>query len=81
VTTSTPWPECLLKITTAMLSPDITVEGEVDPDTPGEYKLTYSVTDKNGVTTIVMRTIKVLEKKTDHTLTDTINPDERCSRQ
>ncbi|MFS0862191.1 immunoglobulin-like domain-containing protein [Fredinandcohnia sp. 179-A 10B2 NHS] len=46
------------------LTDKVTITGEVDSDTPGEYKLVYQVTDSAGNKTEVTRLVKVIEKKT-----------------
>ncbi|MFD1716447.1 immunoglobulin-like domain-containing protein [Georgenia deserti] len=43
------------------LTADVTVDGTVDTSTPGEYELTYSVTDSDGATASVVRTVTVAE--------------------
>lgn len=40
---------------------DVTVSGEVDLDTPGEYTLTYTATDEDGKTTTITRKVTVVE--------------------
>ena len=40
----------------------VTTEGTVDPNTIGEYKITYSATDKDGNTVSAVRTVSVREK-------------------
>ncbi|CEP46126.1 ChW repeat-containing protein [[Clostridium] sordellii] len=44
------------------ITKDIKVTGTVDTDKPGKYELTYTVTDKDGNTTTVKRTITVNPK-------------------
>ena len=43
----------------------ITVEGTVDTSVPGIYELTYTVTDENGNTAAVKRTVQVTGKETE----------------
>jgi len=38
---------------------NLTVEGEVDVDTLGEYRLTYSVSDEVGNETVIIRVVSV----------------------
>ncbi|MBW1295102.1 DUF5011 domain-containing protein [Aquimarina litoralis] len=43
------------------LTADITVSGSVDVDTPGDYVLTYSVTDSSNNTATTTRTVRVID--------------------
>ncbi|MFC7407031.1 immunoglobulin-like domain-containing protein [Georgenia alba] len=43
------------------LTDDIVVEGTVDTSTPGDYTLTYTVTDSDGTTVTASRTVTVTE--------------------
>ncbi|WP_343904028.1 DUF5011 domain-containing protein, partial [Oerskovia paurometabola] len=43
------------------LTDQIEVTGTVDTTTPGEYELTYTVTDSDGATTTAVRTVTVTE--------------------
>ncbi|WP_017472566.1 leucine-rich repeat protein [Amphibacillus jilinensis] len=43
------------------LTDAVQVNGSVDPDTPGEYTITYTVTDDAGNTTVQERTIHVVD--------------------
>ena len=47
------------------ITKDIKVTGTVDTDKPGKYELTYTVTDKDGNTTTVKRTVIVNMKWVD----------------
>lgn len=45
-----------------IITEHIVVEGEVDPNTEGEYTLTYTVSDSEGLTTTVLRKVIVEPK-------------------
>ncbi|WP_462410411.1 immunoglobulin-like domain-containing protein [Neobacillus sp. Marseille-QA0830] len=45
------------------LNSKVTVTGQVDGNTPGEYQLVYSVTDNAGNKAEVVRMVKVVDKK------------------
>ena len=47
------------------ITENIVVIGDVDTSTPGEYELTYEVTDKNGNKSSITIIITVIEKKVD----------------
>lgn len=49
------------------ITDDVVVIGDVDTSTPGEYELTYEVTDKNGNKSSITIIITVIEKKVDGT--------------
>ena len=44
----------------------IIITGQVDNQIPGTYDITYTVTDKDGNTTKVIRTITVIEVEDDN---------------
>lgn len=45
------------------LTENVTVSGQVDVNTPGEYQLVYSVSDQAGNVGTITRTVKVVDKK------------------
>ena len=55
------------------MSEYIQVEGSVTPYTPGEYQLTYSISNAVGETVSVVRTVSVIGS----TLPETVVPDEK----
>lgn len=55
------------------LTDKISVTGNFDYNTPGKYKITYSITDKDGNTTTVVRTITVVEKEIENAVINANN--------
>nr|WP_172692175.1 immunoglobulin-like domain-containing protein [Paeniclostridium sordellii]AUO31689.1 hypothetical protein [Paeniclostridium sordellii] len=59
------------------ITKDIKVTGTVDTDKPGKYELTYTVTDKDGNTTTVKRTVIVNMKWVDINNIPVINAEDK----
>ena len=59
------------------ITKDIKVTGTVDTDKPGKYELTYTVTDKDGNTTTVKRTVIVNPKMVDINNIPVINAEDK----
>ncbi|MGG7058058.1 immunoglobulin-like domain-containing protein [Clostridium tertium] len=55
------------------LTEKISATGNFDYNTPGEYKITYSVTDKDGNTTTVVRIINVVEANVENVVINANN--------